>query len=197
MDISEGMLDRAREKSQDKENPTWIQADMKRFKINKKFGLAIIPGHSFQFMLNADAQAECLITIKAHLLPNAKLVIHVNHDDLKWLADLPEKVGSHFESAGEVRLPQTGQRLRQQRAWSYDNVTQTATSVNLREELDESGNVVNSWQSEPIQLHCVFPTEIHHLAARSGFVLEAIYGDFAKNVLADNSPDIILVLRND
>jgi SAM-dependent methyltransferase len=196
VDLSKEMLDRARDKSQDKENPIWIQADVQHFEINKNFGLAIIPGHSFQFMLNADAQVDCLNTIKAHLVPNAKLIVHVNHDDLKWLAVLPHEAGSRFESAGEVRLPQSDHRLRQQRAWSYDNVTQTATSVNLREELDEAGNVINSWRSDPIWLHCLFPTEIYHLAARSGFVLEAIYGDFAKNDLDENSPDIIIVLRN-
>lgn len=196
IDNSKGMLDRARLKSQDKVNPTWIQADMQHFEISKKFGLAIIPGHSFQFMLDADAQVECLNTIKAHLVPNAKLVLHINHDDLKWLADLPLEAGSRFEPAGDIQLPQSDHRLRQQRSWSYDNVTQIATSVNLREELDGAGKVVNSWQSNPIFLHCLFPTEIHHLASRSEFVIEAIYGDFAKNVLADDSPDIIIVLKN-
>ena len=195
-DISKEMLDRARSKSQDKKNPIWIQADMQHFEISKKFGLAIIPGHSFQFMLNAEAQVECLQTIKDHLLPDAKLVVHVNHDDLMWLAGLSQETGSRFESAGDIRLPQSKHILRQQRSWSYDNVTQTAASVNLREELDEVGNVIKSWRSEPIFLHCLFPTEIHHLASRSGLVINAIYGDFTKNKFTYNSPDMILVLRN-
>lgn len=196
LDNSRAMLDRARLKSKGQTNLSWVQADMQHFDLAERFNFAIIPGHSFQFMLNADAQSDCLNCIKAHLQPNAKLIVHVNHDDLKWLANLRRDSGPRFEPAGDIRLPENDHILRQLRAWSYERVTQTATSINLREELDDSGEVINSWRSDPIQLHCVFPTEIQHLASRVDLSIDAIYGDFAKSNFVDDSPQIIIVFRN-
>ncbi|MEX1248705.1 MAG: hypothetical protein WEA61_09515 [Anaerolineales bacterium] len=91
-------------------------------------------------------------------------------------------------------LPSGDHKVRVWRAWSYERVTQTATSVNRREEINAKGEIVNSWLIEPTQLHCVFPTEFEHLAAAAGFV-EAVYGDFQKSKLADDSHDMIFVSK--
>jgi hypothetical protein len=39
------------------------------------------------------------------------------------------------------------------------------------------------------------PAELMHLAARSGFRLEAMYGGFDRQPLTDASPEIIAVMR--
>jgi hypothetical protein len=44
-------------------------------------------------------------------------------------------------------------------------------------------------------LHCVFRFEMEHLLARTGFEIQAMYGDFLKNKLSDNSSEMIWVAR--
>ncbi len=195
-DISEAMLELARQKCQSLPGVHWFQADMKALYLKEQFALAVIPGHSFQFMLTAEDQFNCLNGIRAGLASQGRLVIHVNHDDLSWLASLPQEPGTQFEAAGEVPLPDSGHILRTRRAWSYECLTQTATSVSRREEVDAAGKVVNSWLSEPIRLHCLFPTEFEHLAQRAGFTIETRYGDFYKSKLREDSDSMIFVLRN-
>jgi SAM-dependent methyltransferase len=195
LDNSQSMLDLARQKSQSLTSIRWMMADMQNFELGEVYDLAIIPGHSFQFMATVEAQLECLACIKAHLRPGSKLVVHVNHDDLEWLAGLSHEPGPKFEFVGEYELPEANHHLRHSQAWSYVRVTQTAISVNLREELADDGKVINSWNSKPAYLHCFFPAEIDHLVHRAGYVLEIIYGDFYKQKLEDNSPSIIPVLR--
>lgn len=195
LDISQAMLERAREKNIDPANPRWIRSDMRDFQLDQTYGLAIIPGHSFQFMITAEAQMDCLTCIKKHLDRNGKLVIHVNHDDLNWLATLPTTPTQPSEIVSEIPFPAGGHLLRRLQAWSYQNVTQTATSLVVHEEVGDKGVVLNRWQSEPAFLHCLFPTEIQHLASRAGFAVEAIYGDFTRAELKEDSADIILVLQ--
>lgn len=196
LDNSESMLARARRKSQSVTNIRWVMADVQKFKLGEVYDLAIIPGHSFQFMVNPESQLECLAYIKSHLRLGSKLVVHVNHDDLQWLAGLPYEPGKEFELVGEYVLPGSNHLLRHSQSWSYDRVSQTAVSVNLREELAADGNVVHSWKSQPAYLHCFFPDEIDHLVHRAGFDLETIYGDFYKQKLENNIPSIIPILRN-
>lgn len=196
LDISQAMLDRARAKNSDPANPKWVRADMRHFDFDQRYDLVIIPGHSFQFMTTAEAQVDCLTCIKGHLNPRGMLVIHVNHDDLNWLASLPSVPTPPSEVTSEVPFPKGDHVLRKLQAWSYRNTTQTATSFVIHEEVNKDGVIVNRWQSEPAFLHCLFPTEIQHLAAQAGFNIEAIYGDFARNEFREDSPDIILVLRS-
>jgi len=44
-------------------------------------------------------------------------------------------------------------------------------------------------------LHCVFRFEMEHLLARAGFEVEALHGDFFRQELQDNSPDMIWAAR--
>ena len=48
LDLSADMLAVAKKKSQDLTNIRWVQADMRSFDMDEKFGLAIITGHAFQ-----------------------------------------------------------------------------------------------------------------------------------------------------
>jgi hypothetical protein len=54
---------------------------------------------------------------------------------------------------------------------------------------------VNRIEREPIRLHCVFRFEMDHLLARVGFEVEAVYGDFFRHELQDDSSGMIWVAR--
>jgi hypothetical protein len=169
---------------------------MRSFHLGETFGLAIIPGHSFQHMLTPRDQLTCLDCTRRHLVPGGVLVVHLDHQEVRWLGDLCGDRRGVFEAAQELVHPETRSRIRTSQAWTYAPSTQTATLVTVWEELDARGQVVDRWEREPLPLHCVFRFEMEHLLARACFAVDALYGDFLGGALTDESTEMVWVARN-
>jgi ubiquinone/menaquinone biosynthesis C-methylase UbiE len=195
LDLSSKMLAVARHKSVGMENIRWVKADMRSFDLGEKFGLVIIPGHAFQNLNEAQDQVACLESIKRHLLPSGTLVVHLDHQDLGWLGELVRDKGGVFEPEEHFKHPKTGRLVQAYRAWSYEPATQTAIEETRWEEFDENGQVIDRWQTNPVRLHCLFRFEMEHLLKRTGYTIEAVYGDFFRNPLQDKSLGMIWVAR--
>jgi hypothetical protein len=168
---------------------------MRSFDLGETFALAIVPGHAFQHMVTEADQVACLDCIRRHLEPAGRLVLHLDHQDFAWLGGLCTGQGGAFGPASEVVDPTTGHRVRTARAWSYERSTQTATLVMAWEEIGRDGEILDRWQTGPLRLHCAFRFEVAHLLARAGFQVEALYGDFSRGKLRDDSSETIWVAR--
>jgi len=195
LDLSSELLQIARKKSAGMPNVRWTEGDMRTFDLSQQFGLVIIPGHSFQFMLTPEDQVRCLETIRRHLLVDGTLVIHLDHQDFGWLGELVTKKENAFETGQELTHPTTGQRIRSSHLWTLEAATQTATVRMKWERLGADGRVVEQWELDPKPLHCVFRFEMEHLLRRVGFSVEAVYGDFFKGELTDQSGQMIWVAK--
>jgi len=196
IDRSTEMLDVARAKSAAMVNVRWVQADMRSFALDAAFGLVIIPGHSFQHMLTPADQVACLACIRRHLTVDGTLVVHLDHQDIAWLGELCTGLGGVLMPAQEVIHPRTGRRVRISRAWSYERSTQTASLTTVWEEVGADGTVTDRWQRGPVPLHCLGRFEMEHLLARAGFEVTALYGDFGRGLLTEDSSEMIWVARN-
>lgn len=192
-DLSKEMLDIARQMSADIGNPRWELADMRDFDLGERYGLVLIPGHSFQFMLTPADQLACLAAIRRHLLPGGRLVVHIDHQDLGWLGGLYKEKGGEFEKSREVPHPESGNPVIVYRAWQYEPSTQTASVSTLWEERDAHGNLAQRWERDPVALHCIFRFEMEHLLSRAGFKVQALYGDFGRSPLNDDSTEMVWV----
>jgi ubiquinone/menaquinone biosynthesis C-methylase UbiE len=195
LDNSRPMLEVARSKSMGLPNIDWIEADMRSFDLGEAFGLILIPGHAFQNMVEASDQVACLERISRHLDADGTLVVHLDHQNLSWLGDLVREKGGVFEKAEEFIHPESGRQVRTSRAWSYEPSTQTAIAQTIWEEIDEQGSVTERLESGPIRLHCVFRFEMEHLLALTGFRVEALYGNFLREELADDSDGMIWIAK--
>jgi hypothetical protein len=147
-------------------------------------------------MNTPDEQVQCLEQIKRHLVTDGLLVIHLDHQDFRWLAGLLDRKESVFEKDPILTHPTTKQKFRLAYIWSLEPSTQTATVELQWEEIGENGDVVRVWEMEPMRLHCVFRFEMEHLLRRAGYSIEAVYGDFFKNELGDGAKDMIWLARN-
>ena len=195
IDRSAAMLDVARQKSAGMSNARWVQADMRSFDLGATFGLAVIPGHSFQHMLTPDDQMACLACVRRHLTPGGVLVVHLDHLDVAWLGELVTGQAGILTPPQEVIHPKTGRRVRTTQAWSYERSTQTASLTTVWEEIGANGTVVDRWQRGPMPLHCICRFEMEHLLARAGFAVTALYGDFGRGALTDESSEMVWVTR--
>ena len=196
LDLSPAMLSVAREKSIGMSNVRWVQGDMRSFELGELFGLAIIPGHSFQNILTAEDQVATLEAIKRHLVPGGTLVVHLDHLSVSWLGELTRDQGGVFKTAGSFSHPRTGQQIRTWQAWSYEPATQTAISQKVWEAISADGDVSDRWESGDLCFHCVFRFEMEHLLERTGFVIESVYGDFFRHELRNDSEEMIWVASN-
>lgn len=196
LELSSAMLAQARAKSAGVPNVTWVPGDMRTFDLGRQFGLVIIPGHSFQFMLTPEDQVQCLRCIQRHLRPSGVLVVHLDHQDLAWLGTLGPDLPGEFEFGAPIAHPVTGQRIRTAHAWTYERATQTAVVTTVWEEVDADGSVLARWERSPVPLHCVFRYEMAHLLRRVGYTIEAVYGSFDSSALANDSDSMIWVAFN-
>jgi SAM-dependent methyltransferase len=198
LDLSSEMIDVARQKSIRLENIRWVEGDMRSFELKEAFDLALIPGHAFQNLNTPKDQVACLDCIKRHLHSGGVLVVHLDHmniENVKWLGDLCGEKRGVFEAAEQFKHPDTGHQVCASRAWTYEPSTQTAIVKTVWEELNADGQVFNHIERDIIRLHCVFRFEMEHLLARVGFKIEAVYGDFFRHELQDESPGMIWVAK--
>ena len=193
LDLSPEMLESARQKSQGVSKVRWVEGDMKDFDLRERFDLIVIPGHSFQFMLTPSEQIGCLKCIQRHMKNDGKLVVHLNHDDPSWLGGLAREEGNDFQLAWEYHQGSLKSSIRKLNAWSYDPVTQTASVVTAWEKIGEDGLVNERQETEMKHLHCFFRYEMEHLLARTGFQIQALYGDFYRQEVNETCPDMIWV----
>lgn len=193
LDRSPWMLAVARARDGDG-GPRWVEADMRSFRLDERFGLVLIPAHSFQSLLTPDDQAATLASIHRHLLPDGLAVVHLDHPAIDWLAGLPLSGGT-VKQGTTVRHPTTGQPWRLAYAWTYERPTQTATVRMTWERLGASGEPVERSALPPQPLHVVGRTEMEHALARTGFAVERLLGDFHGAPFGGESAEMIWVAR--
>ncbi len=193
LDLSPKMLEVARGKSKDIPNLRWVEANMCSFDLGRTFGLILIPGHAFQNLNTPEEQFACMQSIHRHLDGDGRLVVHLDHQDFSWLGDLVKDKDHVFEEAEKFKDARTGLQIHTRRAWAYEPATQSALCTTTWEAINDNGQVVERWETEPIRLHCVFRFEMEHLLGRAGFSVDEVYGDFFRHPLEDHSPNMIWV----
>jgi len=193
IDQSSQMLDRcrssiAREPDDVRGRITLHQADMREFDIGETFALAIIPFRPFQHLLEVGEQVSTLRCIHDHLDPGGRLVFDVFHADFGILAagSMPEK-----EDTPETLLPD-GRRFRRTGAVTAVHRARQVSDVEMAYYVtDADGGTERLIQRFSMRWFSRF--EIEHLLARTGYSVEAVYGNFDRSALTDESPEMIFV----
>lgn len=195
IDVSQAMLDVAASGSAHLTNVEYVCADMRGFELHQKFELAISPGHSFMLLLTPQDQLDCLASVRNHLKPNGRLVLHLDQQNIDWLGRVAIVDKGRAEQLSTVTDPETGNSVERTIAWFYDPPTQTNSFTSTWREVSETGESLAEWSRGPVPVHCIFPSEAEHLLGRAGFEVEALYGDFDEGPLTPESEEMIWVAR--
>lgn len=89
VDPAGAMLDVARQRPGGAD-VTWIEADARNFRCDRRFDLIVMTGHAFQCLLTDDDQAALLATIAHHLAPGGHFIFDSRNPAVReWLEWVP------------------------------------------------------------------------------------------------------------
>jgi SAM-dependent methyltransferase len=193
LDISGKMLERAGEKraglpKETRERLHLAQGDMTIFDLGEKYRLVIIPFRPFQHLLETQEQLACLDCARKHLKPGGRLIVDFFQTEARRMHDPAfheENFIMEYEMSGGRHVALSERVAAYHRAEQRNDVEMIfrVTHADGRQE-----RLVMAWT-----LRYFFRYEVEHLLARSGFSVEAMYGNFDRSRLRDDSPEMIFV----
>lgn len=189
IDVSPAMLEIARAKTEGRDNPRWVEANMASFQLEERFGLAIIPFRSFLLLLTIEEQKACLRRIHDHLIEGGRLALNFFNPSAIATAE--------WQTTKKGSLQRLG-RLDGEEHWStrkYSTSEQTLEETRIAEELSNA-NAVISRVYRNMRIRYVYRYEMEHLLSLCGFDVEALYGRFDGSAFSDESQEMIWVARS-
>jgi len=193
LDLSQKMLERAGRKRaamrrEARERVHLVEADMTRFDLGEKFRSILIPFRPFQHLLETEQQLACLECVRKHLWAGGRLILDVFQTD-------PERMNNVKFLAEQSLLEYTmedGRRVvLSERVVAFHRALQrndVEMIFRVQHPDGRTEQLCMAWT-----LRYFFRYELEHLLARSGFRLEALYGNFDASPLRDDSPEMIFV----
>ena len=192
LDSSPAMLERARarlDRSPAAARARLVQGDMADFDLQAAFPLITVPFHTWLHLTTRPAQRAALASIRRHLQPAGRLVIHLpapativeaEHDGALVLENTLTD-----PATGETVLQFSSTRLDEERqlyhvTWLYDRLAADGSVRRL---------VV------PMTLHYLFPHQLELTLARAGLALVAVWGDFDRAPYTAESEHLIVVAQ--
>lgn len=165
---------------------TMVQADMRRFRLDARFHMAFYAINSFMHLMTAADQARSLRCVRRHLAPGGLLAVDIFNPEMAL-----------YDSAGRSFYERT-----MQDPSAATTVTKlVATAVNRRaqvnkltfhyDEVDGEGRLTQT--VAPITQRYLHRQEMERLLARTGFVVEEVYGDFRMQPCTPVSPKMIFI----
>ncbi len=185
MDISSAMLAVAKKKAvQKKISVQWIQADIRKFDLNRKFNLIFLPFNSIAH-IHARRDIESLLkSVANHLTEKGRFMIDVFIPSMKILTR-PENV--HFPVA---EFPDPGGRglISITETQEYDPITQI-NHLLWYKKLGDTVEIVEN------NMRMFFPRELEALLHYNGFEIELQFGNYDESPMDNNAPKQLLICR--
>lgn len=171
-----------------------VGGDMRDFDLGREFTLAIIPYRAFLHLLTVEDQLRALACIREHLGDAGRLALNVFDPRLETIVAHRGPLGSALKLDSEFIHPETGRRVLVWDTRGYQAEDQVLRQYFVFEELDADGKVVEK-RFNPLVLRYVFRYEMQHLLERSGFVIETLYGDFARGPFRSGGEQVWIARR--
>lgn len=193
LDVSERMLARAASKRanlprESQERVQLVQGDMTGFALGEQFSCIFIPFRPFQHLLETHEQINCLIRARKHLKRGGKLIVDFFQPDPRRMHD-PAFLEERF--VGECAMPDGRHVVLTERTTAFHRAAQCNDVEMIYAVRHPNGRKERLIFAFTVR--CFFRYEVEHLLARCGFVVNAVYGDFDRSELRDDSPEMIFV----
>ncbi len=196
LDQSESMLQRCRAKVGElppeiRKRVTLVHGDMTGFDLGRMFDLVIVPFRPVQHLITVEEQLRFLQCARKHLVRDGRLAFDVFHPDPRYLTGPVDS--EEVEDTPETQLAD-GRTLRRTARFLARRRAEQCSDIEIAYYLrDPNGETRRLVQRSPLRYF--FRFELEHLLARVGFEITALYGDFDKSPLTDESPEMIVTAR--
>jgi len=168
-----------------------LRADMREFRLKRRFPLAICAFNSFEHLYTVDDVERCLRCVRDHLAMDGVFVFDVHNPDPRILAYAPTKAWGRktFKTA-------QGRWLRRTLRSTYERDRQLHRTIAHYQPLAEDRK---SPRGEPFERLLVqrqfFPQELDALIRNAGFEVALRLGDFDNQKFESQSPSQVLFCR--
>ncbi|MFB3923682.1 MAG: class I SAM-dependent methyltransferase [Terriglobia bacterium] len=170
-----------------------VEADMRQFDLGREFPLATVPFRPFQHLVSVDDQVTCLATIRRHLIPSGRLVLDLFNPSLPYLVD-DRLLLEEFNREPPFTMPDGRKVLRRHHILARDLFKQTQDVELIYRVTYQDGH--EERLVSRFTMRYLFRYEAEHLLARSGFKVEAVYGDYDKSPYGSKYPgELIFIAR--
>jgi len=186
VDIHEGMLSRAQEKTK---NPliSWVKQNLKGFKLDVTSQFIYMVGNSFQHFLTNEDQDRLLQSVHAHLSVDGVFIFDTRFPSKEEL--LQPETEEYWRSFAD----HLGREVDVSTIAVYDALTQIQSYQTMRRYQERDGSV--SKTESRISLRYVYPAEMDRLLANHGFSVVHRYQDWRKTELTSEATNMVYVCR--
>jgi SAM-dependent methyltransferase len=184
VEISAGMVERGREKSQ---SVSWIVGDMRDVKLERRYVLAVCAFNSFLCLQSIEDALAFLRNAHRHLVPGGLLGIEIS-------AFSPEELAGGPELRHDFTRDLQGGRLDRFSVTGYDPATQLMHMRLFYESYDASGALETS-RAHDLTIRTTSRDELELMLRLAGFRVEATYGDFEGGRFDAASDHLIMLAR--
>lgn len=176
LDVLPHMIELARQKSPGLAI-RWIVEDVRRFELDRQFGLIYTAGAVFQHLLARADQEAMLARVRQHLAPDGRFVVDASYKRPGKMIDVDEPAFWYrFDDQGqEVEVWGTDHYDHQQQIWLQ--------TLYRRRPSDGEG------EARPVEIATRYfmPQELQGLLYYNGFAVLASYGSWQGEPLTDES----------
>lgn len=185
LDVCESMLRSAREKAkQAGVDISWHKADMRKFRLPKKYGIIFIPFNSLQNTYRLEDVERIFDNIKRHLRRDGYFILDVFNPSIRLMADRERKSMNQFKG----KLPD-GRSLIVREQCAYDSATQ-CNRVTWNFTIDKVKKI-----TQKLDMRCFYPLELDMILKYNGFKIWRKFGDFRENDFSSSSAKQIFVCK--
>ncbi|MGI6125905.1 MAG: class I SAM-dependent methyltransferase [Planifilum sp.] len=190
LDLSSEMLGRARKKAEEmglSNRIRWVEGNMSRFDLGRRFPLIIIPYRSFLHLMTVKEQLTALAAIRRHLEEDGLFAFNIFVPKISDLVDQDRQMAYR----GTFPIPGTDHSVEVYDWTEFDHFLQRARVVRYMERFDGEGRSLERLRSF-FWFRYIYPAELFHLLRLAGFRVVNRYGDFEGHPFDRRSSELIV-----
>ncbi|MFH0929159.1 MAG: class I SAM-dependent methyltransferase [Candidatus Aenigmatarchaeota archaeon] len=192
IDMSKKMIDIARNKAKADglgNKVKFLQRDMKKFNLRKKFDLIIIANRSFLNAVTDKDQKNTLLCCKRHLKKGGRLIFNIFVPDCKIISQQNSKE-ELLKTFFDKKNKETIKLYYKSR---IDRLNQISYSEYIIKKIKNNRKIYE--KRNRITLRYCFFTEIKYLLELCGFKVKNVYGDFNRHRINEKSREMIWIVN--
>lgn len=167
-----------------------VQADMRRFELDRRFTLITIPFRPFQHLLTVEDQLSCLESVHRHLVDRGALILDLFNPSLDALANRP--AGQEFAEEPAFTVPDGRRVSRRHKIVAHDRFNQINDVELIYDVTHPDGHEERLVHS--FRMRYLFRFEVEHLLARAGLTIEHLYAGYDRSEYGSTYPGELLVV---